>query len=335
LAKHREVVIEAIEGLDGYHCVRMETFGARDRETDDFCRAKVAECDVFVGIVGHLHGSCPEGSGQSYTEREHDAAVAANKPRLMFIAPEDFPLPVNLIEPDEKRQKQRAFRERVSRERIRDSFTSPEDLARRVVQAIRNWEQEHATTPRRPTTDRAATVMPRPPQPYFAHPYPLQANFTGRVRERKMLTKWLTGGQQPVLALIAIGGMGKSALTWAWLQRDVRCRSINMVDLEPDILLAWARWHRLKGNLEPAREHAEEALTIADRCEYRLKQADIHNFLARLALDAGDREAARRHAEIARERAWCDGPPHCYKPALDEAERLLQAIDDHMAGHRN
>ena len=65
---------------------------------------------------------------------------------------------------------------------------------------------------------------------------------------------------------------------------------------------------------------------IADRCEYRLKQADIHNFLARLALDAGDRAAARRHAEIAKERAWCDGPPHCYKPALDEAERLLGEI---------
>jgi hypothetical protein len=51
--------------------------------------------------------------------------------------------------------------------------------------------------------------------------------------------------------------------------------------------------------------------------------ADIHNFLARLALDGGDKAVARQHAEIARERAWCDGPPHCYKPAREEAERLL------------
>jgi hypothetical protein len=98
-----------------------------------------------------------------------------------------------------------------------------------------------------------------------------------------------------------------------------RCRRINLVELEPDMLLAWARWHRLQGN-------AAQALAIADRCEYRLKQADIHNFLAQLALDAGDRAAARREAEIARERAWCDGPPHCYKPALDEAARLLAEI---------
>lgn len=102
-----------------------------------------------------------------------------------------------------------------------------------------------------------------------------------------------------------------------------RCRAINMVDHKAEILLAWARWHRLKGNTEEARQHAVEALPIADRCEYRLQQADIHNFLARLALDAGARQAAMEHAETARERAECDGPPHYYKPAYEEAERLL------------
>jgi hypothetical protein len=59
---------------------------------------------------------------------------------------------------------------------------------------------------------------------------------------------------------------------------------------------------------------------------YTLKQADIHNFMAHLALDSGDRSAARHHAESAKEHTWCDGPPHCYKPALDEAERLLGGI---------
>jgi tetratricopeptide (TPR) repeat protein len=105
-----------------------------------------------------------------------------------------------------------------------------------------------------------------------------------------------------------------------------RCRRANLVELEPDILLTWARWHRARGNGQEAHAHAEEALTIADRCEYRLKQAEIHNFLARLALDAGDGAGAREHAEIAKESAWCDGPPHCYKPALDEAEGMLKDL---------
>jgi tetratricopeptide (TPR) repeat protein len=105
-----------------------------------------------------------------------------------------------------------------------------------------------------------------------------------------------------------------------------RCRRINMVEMEPDILLAWARWHRAQGNAQQAAGHAKEALAITDRCEYRLKQADIHNFLARLALEGGDRKAAGEHAATAYERAWCDGPPHCYKPALEEAKRLLDDL---------
>jgi tetratricopeptide (TPR) repeat protein len=105
-----------------------------------------------------------------------------------------------------------------------------------------------------------------------------------------------------------------------------RCRRINLVELEPDILLAWARWHQASGHTEQARQSAQEALSIADRCEYRLKQADIQNFLARLALEGGDREVAKAHATTAYRRAWCDGPPHCYKPALDEAAGMLREL---------
>ena len=123
LAKYREAAYKVIEGLDDWHCVRMEDFGARDAMPNEFCRRKVTECDVFVDIVGHCYGSIPKGSDKSYTEQEYDAAVATEKPRLMFLAPGDFPLPTHLIEPDEKWAKQRAFRDRVYAKRIRDTFT--------------------------------------------------------------------------------------------------------------------------------------------------------------------------------------------------------------------
>ncbi|MBN1458875.1 MAG: hypothetical protein JXA57_05015, partial [Armatimonadetes bacterium] len=105
-----------------------------------------------------------------------------------------------------------------------------------------------------------------------------------------------------------------------------RCRRIDCVEFEPDVLLAWSALHRARGEPDPARERAREALQIADRCEYRLKQADAQLALARLALDAGDVEEAKAHAEAAKERALCDGPPHHYKPAFDEAARLLAEI---------
>ena len=77
LEAYRDAAYRAIEGLDGFHCVRMEDFGARAEQADDFCREKIAECEVAVFLVGLCQGSAPEGSTQSYTDGEYAAAVKA------------------------------------------------------------------------------------------------------------------------------------------------------------------------------------------------------------------------------------------------------------------
>ncbi|HYO16622.1 MAG TPA: DUF4062 domain-containing protein [Thermoanaerobaculia bacterium] len=142
LGPHREAVAQAIARLDGFQCVRMEDFGARNWEADAFCRAKVAECDVFLGLVGHLYGSSPEGQEVSFTEREYDAAVEAGIPRLLFLASDDFPMPPALREPDKKWRRQQRFRERIRKERIVAPFDLPDRLATQVVAALRNLERE-------------------------------------------------------------------------------------------------------------------------------------------------------------------------------------------------
>ncbi len=141
LQEYRDAVFAAIQACDDLRCVRMEDFGARAEMADEFCRAKVAECDVFVGIVGHYFGNSPKGSDKSYTQQEYDAAVETDRPRLMFIAPDDFPIPANLVENASKRKRQREFRARVNGV-LRAEFKSPQDLATKVVTAIRNWERE-------------------------------------------------------------------------------------------------------------------------------------------------------------------------------------------------
>ncbi len=144
--------------------------------------------------------------------------------------------------------------------------------------------------------------------------------------------EWLLGWAREALALREPdqGDHHLAAAEKHLTEALTRCRQINMVDHEADILVAWARWHRTKGKPDPARHDAQEALRIADRCEYRLNQAEIRNFLARLDLDVGDLASARTHAQTAQERAQCDGPPHCYQPALDEAKRLLAELDGHQ-----
>jgi tetratricopeptide (TPR) repeat protein len=54
------------------------------------------------------------------------------------------------------------------------------------------------------------------------HPYPMPPNFTGRVVERAMLTHWLKeDAANRLFILRALGGFGKSALSWHWLTHDV------------------------------------------------------------------------------------------------------------------
>jgi Domain of unknown function (DUF4062) len=43
---YRDAVVKAVDGLDGYSCIKMETFGARDTTSDEFCLRKVRESDA-------------------------------------------------------------------------------------------------------------------------------------------------------------------------------------------------------------------------------------------------------------------------------------------------
>ncbi|MEZ5397594.1 MAG: hypothetical protein R2724_33110 [Bryobacterales bacterium] len=83
------------------------------------------------------------------------------------------------------------------------------------------------------------------------------------------------------------------------------------------------------------RAGAETSVSISRRGEYRCGKLDRPTSTsrhpqpaARFALDGGDPAEARKHAEIAKERAYCDGPPHYYKPAYEEAERLIAEASD-------
>jgi len=190
-------------------CVRMEDFHGGTIRIEDFDDQRVAECDLFVIILGHVHGTCPDGSEKSYAELEYDKAVDLTKPILLFPAPEDFPLPASMIEDDAKRKRQREFRQHAVRGVIRNTFNSAEDLATQVVQSIRNWER----SPRQP--GMPATFLPLPPQPYFAHPYPLQDNFTGRQQERRMLTlEARANSAATALAAPPEGARGPSETEW-------------------------------------------------------------------------------------------------------------------------
>jgi formylglycine-generating enzyme required for sulfatase activity len=126
----------------------MEDFLASGRDVDTFCRTEVKKCDLFIGIIGFRFGDGPNGTKESYTQREYQAAVEAKLTRLLFLAPDDFPVPANLREPEWKLGAQDAFRQTLHNERriLSIGFTNPDDLTTKVVTAIRNWERETSGT---------------------------------------------------------------------------------------------------------------------------------------------------------------------------------------------
>jgi hypothetical protein len=102
--------------------------------------------------------------------------------------------------------------------------------------------------------------------------------------------------------------------------------NMGAFEFEGLILACRARWHYIGGRRDLALSDVDEALEIAERSEYRLQEAEIHNLRAWFALGDGECAETIRHAECARERARCDGPPWYYKAAFEEAERLLAAV---------
>ena len=112
-----------------------------------------------------------------------------------------------------------------------------------------------------------------------------------------------------------------------------RCWNINMVDHEADILLDLARLRADQNDREEALRLAEEALLITERNEYVLQGADVHLFLAQMALTDNNKTGALLHAREARRLATCDGPPdYTYKVAYDEAGLLLKEFGDEVPG---
>ncbi|MEU7873705.1 hypothetical protein [Dactylosporangium sp. NPDC049140] len=67
-----------------------------------------------------------------------------------------------------------------------------------------------------PPADLAALTMPQPPALCARPRYVGNTPFTGRAQHLRTLDAWARDRQRPVLVVEAIGGTGKSALTWEW-----------------------------------------------------------------------------------------------------------------------
>ncbi|MGA2139698.1 MAG: DUF4062 domain-containing protein [Verrucomicrobiia bacterium] len=208
LIEHRKAVERAINLL-GEQFRGMEYFGARSEEPKVAALREVEQCDIFVGVYAHRYGTIPDGDTKSVTEQEFDHAQTHKKPTFCYRINAEHPWPPKYIEKGDAEKKLADFLKRVNKF-TRQEFTSAEDLLAKVSPDLSRHMAEHGRVP--------LIAHPLPPVPYFVHTHPLQAHFTGRADERKLLTDWFARDPHAILSLVAIGGMGKSSLAWVWAQ---------------------------------------------------------------------------------------------------------------------
>jgi tetratricopeptide (TPR) repeat protein len=105
-----------------------------------------------------------------------------------------------------------------------------------------------------------------------------------------------------------------------------RCRTIDLVESEANILIDLARLRLDQAQPTEAHRLATEAQAIAQRCGYVLQEADAQLVLAELAQRRGERSAALECAREARRLATCDGGEFVYRVAWEEAGRMLEGF---------
>jgi hypothetical protein len=217
LKEYRVEVRKAIEE-NGNEFVGMETFQSHTHEPTEFCPERVEECDTFVLLAAYRYGNILEGEKISITHLEYEHALKKKIPVQIYLTDDEHPWQPKFI--DKNRESIDRFRTLLLKEHTCSFFTTPASLYEKLKSDIEKF----------------------PIPPYIAHPYPLQENFTGREQERKMLTDWLTREPHPMLSVIAIGGMGKTALAWYWLMEDILGS-----DEQPRKILWWSFYDRESG----------------------------------------------------------------------------------------
>ncbi len=304
LPEHRKEVVEACLRQDVFP-IAMEHLPARDASGIKVSLEMVDKADIYIGIYAWRYGWVPEFDNPgkiSITEMEFNRAVERKIPILVFLIHTEHPLTIEMVETDKDAQKKLAeLKARASKGRGRSEFKSTHDLRAEVVHALSDLKKrEQGSSGEMATPDfHPPNLIPKPPEAYIAHPYSLlqTKDVVGRQDELNLLTDWVTTNRvvpagTRIITVEAIGGLGKSALTWKWFN-DIAPNELPKLDgrLWWSFYESDARWEnfiiRALAYVSGQSEKVVRELKAPDREEQLWRSFDQHPFL--LVLDGMER----------------------------------------------
>src|SRR5712692_4169204 len=158
LVAYRKVADDTILRLS-QQAVVMERFGPLPGEPVAECERKARESDAVVCVVAHRYGFVPEKGRRSITQREVEAAKGAGKDVLVWIVADDHPWtekkeqdlltdptvmadPARVAEVVEGVAALAAFKTWLRKTFVCDTFTTPDELGRKIAMALPNYSQK-------------------------------------------------------------------------------------------------------------------------------------------------------------------------------------------------
>ncbi len=239
LKDHRGALIKAIDGQP-FKAVAMENDGAKpDLNVLDSSLQMVRDAAAYIGVISHKYGQIPESSDRnpgrlSLTELEFDEAQRLERPILIFIMGDDHDVKPGGVETNpERMEKLKYFREKVKRmksdsalHRVYKVFNSVSEFevaATQSVAALRHYldglDAPQIQVPLEPEPSKSDPI-PKAPAFYAEPPYIGSHEFVGRKAQLDSLNDWASpADSHPILLFEAIGGTGKSMLTWEWVTK--------------------------------------------------------------------------------------------------------------------
>ena len=137
LGSARDMVADALQAL-GYEPVRQNIFSLPETDLRDSLKSEIDSCKAVIQLVGFRYGFEPVSSGgdvrRSYTQFEAEYAEEKKKTVYYFILDEAFPFDPEPEEPEELRNLQLEYREKIldsNRNRV-ECITTREGLDSQV-----------------------------------------------------------------------------------------------------------------------------------------------------------------------------------------------------------
>jgi tetratricopeptide (TPR) repeat protein len=238
LKEDRAAVIEIVNRSD-FKAIPMEYDTAKPMDVIESSLRMVRDASAYVGLIGHKLGQVPIDPVRNperlcITELEFNEARRLGRPILLFIMSPDYLVPQGDSETPTRTKKLKAFIERAKQmtsdsrvHRVYDTFKSVEDLTSKAMLAVPrlhayiepqlNGQGPATFEPTLQATDKSDPI-PKPPQLYAEPRYIGLHKFLGRKAQLAVLDDWAAAADPyPVLLFDAIGGTGKSILTWEWM----------------------------------------------------------------------------------------------------------------------